>query len=140
MPAQVSLQTVDALGAEIYVSFNVVLSGNYPTGGDPLNFTSGAPLPATQDPAYIGLVAAVESSTGLQCDAWSQSGGSINGANSTNYCINKVSTNPNGGFKLKCAALVAQGTAKDAEHAAGAYEAAYTGDNITGFAIFTKML
>lgn len=138
--AQVSLQTVDALGAEIYVSFNVALSGNYVTGGDPMNFTSGGTLPATQDAAYIGLVAAVESSQLLQLDVWDQSGAQIAGANSINVAAVKSGTSPATGSKIKVAALQAQGTAKDAEHAANAYEAAYTGASITGFAIFTKLL
>jgi len=140
MPAQVSLQTVDALGAEIYVSFNVALSGNYVVGGDPLNFTSGGVLPATQDPAYIGLLAAVESSQLLQLDVWDQSGNAINGANTINVAAVKASTSPATGAKIKVAALAAQGTAKDAEHTASAYEAAYTGAQITGFAIFSKLM
>jgi hypothetical protein len=140
MPAQVSLQTVDALGAEIYVTFNVALSGNYPVGGDPLNFTSGGTLPATQDPAYIGLLAAVESSQLLQLDVWDQSGNAINGANTINVAAVKSSTSPATGGKIKVAALQSQGTSKDAEHAASAYEAAYTGASITGFAVFSKLL
>lgn len=140
MPAQVSLQTVDALGAEIYVSFNVALSGNYPTGGDPLNFTSGGTLPATQDAAFVGLLAAVESSQLLQLDVWDQSGAAINGANTINVAAVKSSANPATGGKIKVAALQTQGTSKDAEHAASAYEAAYTGASITGFAIFSKLM
>lgn len=140
MAAQVSIQTVDALGAQIYCTFNVALSGNYVTGGDPLNFTSGGTLPATQDPAYIGLVAAIESSTLLQLDVWDQSGNAINGANTINVAAVKSSTSPATGAKIKAAALQAQGTAKDQEHAASSYEASYTGALITGFAVFTKML
>jgi hypothetical protein len=140
MAAQVSLQTVDALGAEIYVTFNVALSGNYPTGGDPLNFTSGGTLPATQDAAYIGLVAAVESSQLLQLDVWDQSGAAINGANTINIAAVKSSSNPATGGKIKAAAIQAQGTSKDAEHAASGYEPAYTGAQITGFAVFSKLL
>lgn len=137
MPAQVSLQTIDALGAEIYVSFNVTLSGNYPTGGDPLNFSAGGTLPATQDPSFIGLLAAVESSQLLQFDVWDQSGAAINGANSINVAAVRASANPATGAKIKCGALAASPTT---EHAAAAYESQYTGASITGFAIFTKLL
>ena len=131
MAAQVTLQTIDALGAEIYVSFNIACSGNYPTGGDPLNFTSGGTLPATQDPAYIGMVAAVESSQLLQLDVWTQ-GGNL----ARDYVANKVSTSPATGAKIK------MNTAKGSttELAAGAYPGDVTADSITGFAIFTKML
>ena len=131
MAAQVSIQTVDALGAQIYCTFNVACSGNYPTGGDPLNFTAGGTLPVTQDPAYIGLVAAVESSQLLQLDVWTQ-GGNL----ARDYVANKVSTNPATGGKLK------MNTAKGSttELAAGAYPGDVTADLITGYAVFTKML
>jgi hypothetical protein len=131
MAAQVSIQTVDALGAEIYVSFNVALSGNYPAGGDVLNFTSGGVLPATQDPAYIGLVAAVESSQLLQMDVWSQ-GGNL----ARDYTASKVSVNPATGAKIKMNSVRGAST----ELTAGAYPADVTADTVTGFAIFTKML
>lgn len=127
--SQVSIQTVDALGAEIYVSFNVITSGSYVNGagGDVLNFTSGGTTPAVQDPAYIGLVAAIESSTLLQLDVWSQAGNLAN-----QYAANKVSSSPATGGKYKIGAANTFGT----ELASGAYPA----DQITGFAIFTKLL
>jgi len=143
MAAQVSIQALDAAGQNTYVVFGIALSGNYVTGGDPLNFTANNPLPVTQDPLFIGLVAAVESSQLVQLDVWDQSGNAINGANTINVVPIKpagVGVNPNGGGKIKVAALAAQGTAKDVEHAASAYEAAYTGANLTGFAMFTKLL
>lgn len=137
MSAQVSLQSVDALGAEIYVSFNVALSGNYVTGGDPLNFTSGGTLPATQDPGYIGLVAAIESSQLLQLDVWDQSGAAINAGNSIAVAAVKSSVNPQTGAKIKASGPAANPTT---EHAAAPYESQFTGASITGFAIFTKLL
>lgn len=134
MPAQVSLQTVDALGAEIYVSFNVAFSGNYPTGGDPLNFTAGGTLPVTQDPAFIGLVAAIESTNLLQVDVWSQGG---NLARGYVPAVTKVANviNPATGVKVKINSGLF-GT----ELSAGAYPGDVTGDQVTGFAIFTKLL
>jgi hypothetical protein len=137
MAAQVSIQTVDALGAEIYVSFNVALSGSYVTGGEPLNFTGSGTLPVTQDASYVGLVAAVESSNLLQVDCWSQ-GGNL----SFQYVpiVTKAGSpsiiSPQTGVKLKVSASASFGT----EHAASAYEAGITGDSVTGFAIFTKMI
>jgi hypothetical protein len=131
MAAVVSIQTVDALGAEIYVSFNVNLSGSYVAGGDILNFTSGGTNPAIQDPAYIGLIAAIESSQLLQLDVWSQGGNLIN-----QIVANKVSSNPATGGKIKIGAASGFGT----EFSAGAYSAGLLADSLTGFAIFTKML
>jgi len=141
MAAQVSIQAVDAAGQNIYVVFKVTLSGNYPTGGDPLNFTSGGTLPVTQDAAFVGLVAAVESSGLIQVFVESQNRGFINGGNTVNYSpvvtlgANNL-INPQNGVKLVCGVLNTYGT----EHSAGAYEAAYTGDIITGYALFTKLL
>lgn len=142
MAAQVQIQSIQANAAMIYVTFAVVLSGNYPTGGDPLNFTSGGVLPAIQDPAYIGMAAAIESSNLLNIDVWSQGGAGVSGANTVAY--NPVRTtsgspatcNPATGVKLKCGVLNTYGT----EHAAAGYEAAYTGDQITGMAVFQKLL
>lgn len=129
MASQVSIQTVDALGAEIYVSFNVVQTGSYTTavGGDVLNFTSGGTNPAVQDPAYIGLVAAIESSQLLQLDVWSQGGNLAN-----QYVANKVSTSPATGGKYKIGASGTFGS----ELGTGSYPS----DTLTGFAIFTKNL
>lgn len=146
MAAQVNITAVDAAGQFIIVCFNVVLTGAYPTNGDPLNFTGSGTLPVAADPGYVGPLPAVESSNLLQVDVWSQGRGSINGANSTNYdpSVTKSGTpatiNPQTGVKLVVAALQAQGTAKDAEHTASNYEAAYLNDIITGQAVFTKLL
>lgn len=143
MAAQVQIQSVKADGQVLYVTFVVVLSGNYPTGGDPLNFTSGGVLPAIQDPAFIGMVAAVESSNLLQADVWSQAGQQIAGASSVSYDVVRATTgsppscNPATGLKLKVGAV---GVNPTTEHAAAGYEAAYTGDSIAGMAIFTKLL
>jgi len=143
MAAQVQIQSVDAAGQNIYVVFKVVLSGNYVAGGDPLNFTGGGTLPATQDPAFIGLVAAIESSSLLQISVESQGGAQIAGASTTNYSSlvspsgSPTTINPQTGVKLKVQAL---GNNFSVEHAAAAYEAAYLNDIITGFAVFNKLL
>jgi hypothetical protein len=143
MAAQVQIQSVQAAGQNIIVTFTVVLSGNYPTGGDSLNFTSSGTLPAIQDPAFVGMVAAIESSNLLQADVWSQGGQQIAGASSVSYDVVRTtsgsppSCNPATGLKLKVGAVGANPTT---EHAASAYEAAYTGDAVTGMAVFTKLL
>lgn len=132
MAAAVTIQTVDALGAEIYVSFNIALTGNYPTGGEVLNFATAA-----ADASYIGLLPQIMSSVLLQVDAWSQGGNLLFQYTPTVTKSGTPSTiNPATGVKLKISASATFGT----EHAAGAYEAGLTGDIITGFAIFTKML
>ena len=138
MPAQVQINNVEASGQAIYVSGFIVLSGNYPTGGDPLNFAT-----AVQDPSFIGLLAGIESAAVLNVDVWSMGGSGLNGANSTNYQIVATKTgspamiNPATGVKLKVAALSAT---PSTEHSAGAYESQYTSDTIAFMAVFTKNL
>ncbi|HEX3156798.1 MAG TPA: hypothetical protein VHV32_19370 [Candidatus Angelobacter sp.] len=136
MAAQVQITNVDASTQSIYVTFNVVLSGSYPTGGDLLNFAT-----ATADPQFVGLLAAVESSSLINIDVWSMGGGTIGASNLVSYdpVVTKSGTpatiNPASGIKLKVSALSAT-----TEHAAGAYESQYTGDIITGMAVFTKLI
>jgi len=133
--AVLQINNIDAQGQSIYVTGFIVLSGNYPTGGDPLNFAT-----AIADPSFIGLLPAVESLAGLQCDAWSMNGAQINAGNSVGYDIMATKTNnfinPATGFKLKCAAL---GSSPTTEHSAGAYESQYTGDTIAFMAVFAKL-
>lgn len=129
MPSVVSITGIDTLGALLWVIFNVTTSGNYTTavGGDVLNFTSSGANPVVQDPAYIGMLAAVESSQLLQLDVWSQGGNLIN-----QYVPNVVSTSPASGGKYKIGANSSFGT----ELGTGAYPA----DKIAGCAVFTRML
>ena len=142
MSAQVQFTNVDATGATIYATFNVILTGSYVTGGDPLNFTGGGTLPATADPAFVGLLAGIISSNLINVDVWSMGGNSVSAANQTIYtaACTKVSNviTPATGVKRKVAALASPST--QAEHAASSYEAGYTGDVITGMAVFTKHL
>lgn len=144
MPAQVNITNVDAYGQSIYITFNVVLSGAYTVGGDTLNFTGSGTLPVGVDPQFVGLLPAVESSSCLNADVWSQGGGSIGAANQTlyNIVLTKTGTpsiiSPATGIKIKVAALATPST--PAEHAGSSYESQYTGDFITGMAVFTKLL
>jgi hypothetical protein len=142
MPAQVQITTIDATGDAIYATFNVVLTGAYPVGGDPLNFTGSGTLPVIADPAFVGLIAAIIGSNLLNVDVWSQGGNSLSAANQTAYSTACTKTNnvinPATGVKLKVTTLASPST--PAEHAAGAYEAAYLGDLVTGMAVFTKHL
>lgn len=135
MPLQVKIQTVDALGAEIYVSFNLTPSGSYTQsiGGDPMNFTGSGTLPAVQDPAYIGLLPSVISSQLLQVDVWSQGGNLVR-----QYVVNKTGTSPANGSALKISAASTFGTEQTTTTYAAQTD--ITSDLLTGFAIFTKML
>jgi hypothetical protein len=140
MAAQVQIQSVDASGQVIYATFVIVLSGNYPTGGDLLNFTSGGVLPATQDPAFIGMLAGIESSNCINIDVWSNGGGSVAGGNTVNYSCSRTIVNnvcnPASGIKLKTGVLNTYGT----EHSAAAYESAYLNDIIVGMAVFLHLI
>lgn len=136
MSAQVQIQNIDGQSGSLKVTGIIVLSGNYATGGDVLNFAA-----ATQDPTFIGLVPAIESQSLLNLDVYSMNGSSIGGANSTAYSpvLTRTGTpsvvNPSTGAKLKCAALNAS---PSTEHAAAVYESQYTGDLIGFTAVFTK--
>jgi hypothetical protein len=138
MAAQVQINNVEASGQAIYVSGFIVLTGNYPTGGDPLNFTT-----ATADPTFVGLLPAIESSGVLNVDVWSMGGSTINGSNSTNYdtiCTKAGSPpiiSPSTGVKLLVAALAAS---PSTQHSAAAYESQYLNDITAFMAVFTKNL
>lgn len=137
MAAQVQITNVNGIGSSIYVTFNVVLTGSYVAGGDPLNFTSGGTLPATADPTFIGLLAGVEGTSLLNVDVWSQGGNIVN---QLVAIVTKSGTpttiNPATGAKLKIGAASGFGT----EFSAGAYSAGLLADIITGMAVFTKMI
>jgi len=136
MAAQVQINNVDATGACVAVTGFIVLSGNYPTGGDPLNFAA-----AVADPSFVGMLAGIASSALLNLDVWSMGGSQI-GPNYTDYdtvCVKAGSPaiiSPATGAKLKVAVLATPAT----EHAAAAYESQYTGDIIAFMAVFTKNL
>jgi hypothetical protein len=138
MAAVVQINNVDAGAQSLYVTGFIILSGNYPTGGDVLNFAT-----ALADPSFVGLVPSVISFSCLNMDVWSMNGSSINGANSTGYTsvVTRAGTpatiNPATGIKLKVAALSAT---PSTEHAAASYEAQYTGDVIAFMAEFTKLI
>lgn len=135
MSAQVQINNVNPGQGAITVTGFIALTGNYPTGGEVLNFAT-----AIQDPSFIGLLAAIESSALLNIDVWSMGGTSV-AASATEY--NPVCTrtgtpamiNPASGVKLKVAAL-----GGSTEHAASAYEASILGDLIAFQATFTKLL
>lgn len=138
MAAQVQINNVDASGSSIKVSGFIVLSGNYPSGGDVLNFAA-----ATADLSFEGILPAIISSSLLTLLVDSMGGSAIAGSSSTNYspACTKTGTpatiNPATGVKLKCAAL---GASPTTEHSAGAYESQYTGDIVAFRAVFTKNL
>jgi hypothetical protein len=137
MPAAIQINNVEGSGQNIKVTGFIVLSGNYPTGGDTLNFAA-----ATADPSFAGILPAAISLMLINIDVQSMGGSTINGASSTNYCpvCTKAGTpsiiNPATGVKLKVGAL---GASPTTEHAAAAYESQYTGDIIGFMAVFAKL-
>lgn len=74
MPLAVSITSIIENSQGILVSGNLAATGNYVTGGDVANFTS-----YTQDPAYIGAAAFLNSSQPPQSfDVWDASGNIAN--------------------------------------------------------------
>lgn len=71
MPLAVAISYVKSDGQMIRVGFNITPSGNYVPGGDPVNLAA-----ASQDPAFVGLVAAVEAlGAPVSLDIWDAGGG-----------------------------------------------------------------
>jgi hypothetical protein len=128
MSWNVLISSIDAAGQTIYVTFNLSLvqAGGYTTnvGGDAINFAT-----AGQDPSFIGMLAAVESSQLVNIDMWSM-GGNV----ARSYFPNKVGVSPATGAKLKI------GGAFGAELGTGAYPSDVIADTVTGMAVFTHML
>src|SRR5271166_2544258 len=123
MSAQVQISNVQPMGNQFRVAFNVILTGNYPTGGDTLNFAT-----ATQDPNFVGMVPMVDASQGpISLDVWDM------GGNITNGVFPVLGANPTNS-KLKFT------SAFNTELGAGAYPASITSSKIAGEAIFNKML
>jgi len=123
MAAKISVVSINSAGQQVRVAFNLVLTGNYPTGGDILDFTQ-----ILQDAAFQGIFGNIPSSQPpQQIDIWSQSG---NLANHYYPVVGALQTNS----KVKI------DSAFNTELNAGAYPAGVTGDKIIGEAIFPKML
>ena len=126
MPLAISITSVEAgsLGV-MFVGFNLTPSGNYPAGGDTLDFTA-----VTQDANFSGLLAAIEASLPpTQLAVWSQNGNLL-------FQYAPIIGAALNNSKLKIGASATFGT----ELSAGAYPAGITGDKITGTAQFRKLL
>ncbi len=127
MAVKVSVQNVLAIrggqGAFL-VSGVLILTGNYPTGGDTVDFTAGV-----ADPALVGGAGPfIDSSLAVEnFDAWSQGGNLANG-----FFPVVGTTQKN--CKLKIV------SAFNTELNAGAYPAALLADNIAFMAIFSNLL
>lgn len=123
MATQVNIVSVQAVGQQLRVAFNLVLTGSYVTGGDTVDFTK-----ALQDTTYVGLLAGIESSQGpISLDIW-DAGGNI--ANT----LNPVKGSAMNNSKLKIQ------SAFNTEFSAGAYSAGLLAAVIEGEAIFPKLL
>jgi len=104
-------------GQRIHVSGTAVASGNYSTGGDTLDLSQFPAVAATQPP--------------VQGTAW------MDGLAGYDYVFTPGSAMNNGRVKI-----FQQGASAGAfpELAAGAYPSAITGDTITFYGIFKKLL
>ena len=104
-------------GKRIHVSGTATASGNYSTGGDTLDLSQFPVVAATQPP--------------VQGTAW------MDGLAGYDYVFAPGSAMNNGKVKI-----FQQGASAGAfpELAAGAYPAAITGDTITVYGIFKKLL
>lgn len=113
---------IDATGPVIRVGFNVAAAGNYVAGGDTLNLSTAA-----ADPAFVGMVPAIESlGAPLDFDVWDQSG---NIADSVFPVVGLTAAT----CKVKFASSFG------GELAASAYPAAITGGKLVGEAVFNKL-
>jgi len=75
MALAMSISYIKGDGPMIRVGFNLTPSGNYVVGGDIIDFTT-----ATQDPAFVGDVAAVEAlGAPISLDVWDAGGGIATG-------------------------------------------------------------
>jgi hypothetical protein len=125
MAIAMAIQYISAQGSQLRVGFTLTPSGNYPTGGDTVDFTT-----ATQDPEFVGPVAAVEAfGPPLSLDIWSDAGNTALG-----YFPIEGTTNKNCKVKIV--------TAFNTEASAGAYSsvaASALTDSIVGEATFNKL-
>lgn len=123
MAAKVSVVNVQPMGNQLRVVFKLILTGNYPTGGDVVDFTT-----PQQDPSFIGTVPSVVDATGpaVTLDIWDQSGDIANGV----FPVIGTAQNNN---KVKFT------TAFNTELGAGAYPGGLLAANVVGEAIFNKV-
>jgi hypothetical protein len=123
MALAISITSIMATGAQLRVAFNITASGTYTTavGGDTLNFTT-----ATQDAAYQGMVAQIESGAApVSLDIWDAGGNLANG-------LFPVLGTTQANCKLKFT------SAFNTELGTGAYPGAITGTKLQGEAVFVK--
>jgi len=124
MSLQVKITSVQAVGQQLRVAFNLIPSGNYTTavGGDTLDFTTAVP-----DPAFVGMLAAIESfGPALSLDVWDAGGNLANGI----FPVIGTALNNN---KVKFT------SAFNTELGSGAYPGSITGSKLQGEAIFNKL-
>lgn len=125
MPLAISITGSDPSGqGVVFVSGNITPSGNYPMGGDTLDFTA-----VSQDPNFFGVMATIDSSQPpTQLSIWSQNG------NLLRQYVPIIGAALNNS-KMKVSGSGTFGT----ELAAGAYPADVTADKITFSATFKKL-
>ncbi len=125
MAAQVQITSIAKFMGQLRVIFNVVLTGSYPAGGDPTDFTN-----FVKASTFIGEVESIPTSLPpVALDFWSQDG-------NLDFQYTAVLGATIANSKLKISAADTFGT----EFTAGAYSAPLKAAKITGEAIFNTPL
>lgn len=123
MPLQVKITNMKPGDNGLIVFFNLIATGNYPTGGDTIDFTQ-----AIQDPAFVGTVAQIPASQGpISMDVWDASGNIANGF----FAVQGSALNNS---KMKVI------SAFNTELSAGAYPSPILNGKLQGQAVFNKLL
>ena len=127
MAIAVQVTQMEASGQQIYLTFNLVASGNYVTGGDTIDFTKLVAASSNLNAQWAGVVAA--SLPPINFTVWT-AGGNLSrdyvGIQGTAMNNSKIKMNTTKGSTT--------------ELAAGAYPADVTADTIQGSATFNKLL
>ncbi len=122
MPLAVTITKIEMSGQHVYAQGYITFSGNYPTGGDTLDFTQ-----ATADANFEGLIPALMTAYGPDGLAV----GSVNGNIANQYFPVQGSALNNSKIKVV--------TAFNTELAAGAYPGSVTADKVAWSAAFRKL-
>jgi len=124
MPLAVQIDNIECGNDSIFVTGRLIPSGNYPAGGDTVDFTN-----TTASTFFTGVSAAIPSAQPpVQFGAWSQNG------NLLNQFVPIIGSAMNNS-KLKISAASSFGT----DFGANPYSAALLADVITFSATFKKL-
>ena len=127
MSIAIQITQMESSGQQIYLTFNLIATGNYSTGGDTIDFTKAVVATSNLNAQWAGIVEA--SLAPVNFTVWTAGGNlsrdyvGIQGAALNN---SKIRMNTTKGSTT--------------ELAAGAYPADVTADIIQGSATFNKLL